>query len=58
VRFGDLLARLRRSGERDRPAAPAPLPPSMAAGADEFQARLDEARERLRRDIPPPDDDE
>jgi hypothetical protein len=30
----------------------------MATGADEFQARLDEARERLKRDIPPPGDDE
>jgi hypothetical protein len=30
----------------------------MARGAEDFQARLDEARERLRRDIPPPPPDE
>ena len=48
-----LLDRLRRP----EPAAP-PLPGSMPDRADDFQARLDEARERLRRDIPPPPDDE
>ncbi len=51
--LGDLLARLRRS-----PEPPPSLPPSMADGAEDFQARLDDARERLKRDIPPPDDDE
>jgi hypothetical protein len=35
-----------------------PLPASMGDGAEDFQARLDSARERLRRDIPPPPDDE
>jgi hypothetical protein len=29
----------------------------MGKGAGEFQRRLDEARERLRRDVPPPPDD-
>ena len=50
--LGALLERLRGAPERE------PLPPSMADGAGEFQARLDEARERLRREIPPPEDDE
>ena len=52
-----LAARFRRSPAAERPAAPEPLPASMADGAPEFQARLDEARERLRRDIPQPADD-
>jgi hypothetical protein len=30
----------------------------MARGAPEMQARLEEARSRLKRDIAPPDDDE
>ena len=47
-----LLARLR--GGEETP----PLPPDMADGASDFQTRLDAARERLRRDIPPPEDDE
>ena len=41
---------------RGEPERPAPLPRTMALGAEDFQTRLDEARERLRRDIPPPDD--
>ena len=53
-----LAARFRRRPAAERPAAAEPLPPSMADGAAGFQARLDEARERLRRDIPPPADDE
>ena len=52
MRLADLLARLRRSPE------PPPLPASMAEGAGAFHARLDEARERLRRDIPPPADEQ
>ena len=45
------VERLRGEPERkqgDRPLA------CMADGAEEFQTRLDEARERLRREIPPP----
>ena len=47
-----LLERLRRGDEAPR------LPRTMALGADDFQSRLDEARERLKRDIPPPPDEE
>ena len=50
-----LLERLRRRAGDDPPPT---LPRTMALGADEFQTRLDEARERLKRDIPPPPDDE
>jgi hypothetical protein len=31
------------------------VPPTEGATADELARRLDETRERLRRDIPPPD---
>ena len=48
--------RRRPEGERDEPREA--LPRTMALGADEFQTRLDEARERLKQDIPPPPDDE
>jgi hypothetical protein len=47
--------RRRRPGDPDAPATPSPpLPRTMALGAQEFRSRLDEARERLRREIPPP----
>ncbi len=52
-----LAERFRRRPAAERPAAPEPLPRDMAVGAGEFQARVDSARERLRRDIPPPADD-
>ncbi len=44
--------------ERERDATREALPRTMALGAEPFQSRLDEARERLRRDIPPPSDEE
>ena len=53
-----LAERFRRRPAAERPAAPEPLPEAMSDGAGAFQARLDEARERLRRDIPPPSDEE
>ena len=53
-----LADRFRRGPASERPAAPEPLPASMAEGAGDFQSRLDEARERLRREIPPPAPDE
>ena len=43
---------------RDEVAPPPPLPADMAAGAAELQARLDQALGRLKRDIPPPSDDD
>jgi hypothetical protein len=46
-----MVERLRKKG--DGPLA-CTLPETMAVGADQFQTRLDEARERLRREIPPP----
>ena len=53
-RFG----RRRLGGIRSSAAAPPPpLSPDMARGAAELQARLEEARSRLRRDIAPPPDD-
>jgi hypothetical protein len=55
--FAALAERFRRRPAAERPAAPGPLPRAMADGAADFQARLDTARERLRRDIPPPADD-
>ena len=56
--FAALAARLRRRPAAERPAAPSPLPETVADNAAAFQARLDDARERLRRDIPPPADPE
>ncbi len=60
---GPLAALSERFGRRrpDHVAPPGgrdPLPPDMARGAAELQARLEEARSRLKRDIapPPPDD--
>jgi hypothetical protein len=55
--FAALAERFRRRPAAERPAAPEPLPERMADGAADFQARLDDARERLRRDIPPPGDE-
>ena len=55
--FAALAERFRRRPADERPPAPQPLPAEMADGAHDFQARLDEARERLRRDIPPPPPD-
>jgi hypothetical protein len=52
-----LAERFRRRPAAERPAAPEPLSAETARGAGEFQARLDEARDRLRRDIPPPVDE-
>ena len=51
--LGALLDRFRRAPEQ-----PPPLPRTMGLGAEEFQTRLEEARERLKRDIPPPPDEE
>jgi hypothetical protein len=58
--FAALAERLRRrpAAERPRASASPTLPEDMDRGAPEFQRRLDEARERLRRDIPPPPDDD
>jgi hypothetical protein len=56
--FSGLLARLRPPARTPPPPAAEPLPASVADGAESFQARLDEARERLRRDIPPPPPDD
>lgn len=53
-----LADRFRRRPPSERPAAPESLPASMSDGAGDFQSRLDEARERLRREIPPPADEE
>ncbi len=60
---GPLAALSDRFGKRRRvtaapPGGRAPLPPDMARGAAELQARLEEARSRLKRDIPPPPPDE
>ncbi|HEX8120153.1 MAG TPA: hypothetical protein VF549_02700 [Solirubrobacteraceae bacterium] len=55
--FAALAERFRRRPAGERPPTPEPLPARMADGAADFQARLDDARERLRRDIPPPADD-
>jgi hypothetical protein len=53
-----LADRFRRRPASERPAAREPLPRTMALGAEHFRTRLDEARERLRRDIPPPPPDD
>ena len=53
-----LAERFRRRPASERPPAPEPLPRTMALGSGQFQTRLDEARERLRRDIPPPPPDD
>jgi len=42
----------------DASGPPPPLPDDMARGAAEMQRRLEDARERLKRDIAPPPDDE
>ncbi len=56
--FAALAERLRRRPAAERPRASLSLPEDMDRGAPEFQRRLDAARERLRRDIPPqPDED-
>ena len=50
----------RRPRQDDAAAAsvPPPLPADMSRGAADMQARLEQARTRLKRDIaPPPDDD-
>ena len=52
--FAVLAERFRRRPADEIPRAAEPLPAAMADGAEHFQARLDDARERLRRDIPPP----
>ena len=60
---GPFAALAERFGRRRRDsdggvAVPPPLPDDMAVGAAELQERLEQARDRLRRDIPPqPDDD-
>jgi hypothetical protein len=51
-----LAERFRRRPPERKEATP--LPATMADGAEDFQARLDSARERLRRDIPPPPPDD
>jgi hypothetical protein len=53
-----LSERFRRRPEDERGAPREALPRTMALGAEPFQTRLDEARERLRRDIPPPPADD
>ncbi len=58
--FAALAERLRRRPAEERPRASASLslPEDMDRGAPEFQRRLDEARERLRREIPAPSEEE
>jgi len=53
----DLAADLRRSVRRRGPQPPDDRATAEAqASAAELSRRLDETRDRLRRDIPPPDD--
>ena len=59
VYLQDLAADLRASVRRRRPAAP-PAPAAQAPDgrtAEELERRLDATRERLRREIPPPEGD-
>ena len=49
---GDLRQSVRRRGEQP----PDPRAPDRST-AQELERRLDETRERLRREIPPPDDE-
>jgi len=53
----DLAADLRDSVRRRRRRAPEERGASPSDASDELQRRLDETRERLRREIPPPEDD-
>jgi hypothetical protein len=53
-----LAERFRRPPPGERPPPREPLPRTMALCAEPFQSRLDEARERLRREIPPPPHEE
>jgi hypothetical protein len=57
--LGALAGRLmgRSPDSPERPPAPA-LPEDMDRGAAELHARLEAARERLRREIPPPEDED